>query len=590
MILAINSSISTFKALEFRPGLNVLLADTADASDRLTRNSAGKSSFVEIVHFLLGSNCDKDSLFRTKALVDATFTGVFRIGGDIFEMSRSGADPSKVFVVRGPAQAHGFPVKTDRESGRAYVSNTHWRAVLGHEMFGIPSDTAGTAFDTPDAPSFRSLISYFARRRASGGFNHPERHGEKQQRGDWQVNLSYLLGLDWELPLSFQRVRTREKMLKELRKAAEAGALGRIVGTVAELRPRVAIAETKAMRLREQIANFEVLESYRELSQRAARLRTEMSSIVRDLIPVKETLEHLGQAMAEEQAPERSDLARMYETAGIELPGLALRRFEDVGRFYASVVSNRKHHLQGEIDRQKFKIAEAERRLATLDVERRNTLKALEGRGALEDFLSLQRELAELEASAAVLREGYKAASVLEGNATQLDIDRTSLKQRLQVDHEARAEALNTSILLISETISELYEDRAGRFVVDATENGPEFKISIEGDRGRGGIASMEIFCLDLALFVLVHKRFTGPGFLIHDSHLFDGVDERQIAQAIQLGADAAGGERQYIVTMNSDIFDRLPLPESFDREQAILRTKLSDMTETGGLFGFRFE
>ena len=42
----------------------------------------------------------------------------------------------------------------------------------------------------------------------------------------------------------------------------------------------------------------------------------------------------------------------------------------------------------------------------------------------------------------------------------------------------------------------------------------------------------MEIFCFDIALQQIVTKRYGGPGFLIHDSHLFDGVDERQVAGA----------------------------------------------------------
>ena len=177
----------------------------------------------------------------------------------------------------------------------------------------------------------------------------------------------------------------------------------------------------------------------------------------------------------------------------------------------------------------------------------------MEGRGALDDFLELQRELATWEAEAATLRERYKAAQILEGEATQLGIDRGNLQRRLQEDHQARKSALDEAILIIADAISELYEDRMGRFVVEATDNGPEFKISIEGDRG-GGIASMEIFCFDLALLKVVSKRLGGPGFLLHDSHLFDGVDERQIARALALASQAVAGKRfQYIVTMNSE-------------------------------------
>jgi uncharacterized protein YydD (DUF2326 family) len=590
MIVSIESSIPTFKSVRFQPGLNVLLADTRpESTEKQTRNSAGKTSLVEIVHFLLGANCEKESLFRTKELIHHTFTGAFDIGGVLFTIRRSGSEPSKVFLLGGGHDQRELPKRTDKTSGTTFVSNVNWRVFLGHAMFGLPAILNGTIFEDAGTPTFRSMFSYFARRRNSGAFLYPERHAEQQQRWDWQVSLSYLLGLDWQVPSEFQKLRVRERSLEELRKAAKGGSFGEVMGTVAELRPQVTIAATKAEKLHDQLSRFEVLDSYRDLSRRAAHAKTEMQAIARELVVLNETLEHLERALAAEEPPARSDLERVYTAAGVELPGVALRRFDDVKRFYESVVENRRAHLRQEITETKESIASGESRLAVLDADRSDILKTLEGRGALEDFLSLQRELATIEASAATLRERFKAAELLEGEATQLVLDRVNLKRRLQEDYQQRKTALDEAILIIADVISELYDDRSGRFIVEATDNGPEFRISIEGDRG-GGISNMEIFCLDLALMKLVTKRFGGPGFLIHDSHLFDGVDVRQITRALLLGHRATHGKNlQYVVTMNSDIFDNLPLPKEIDREKIVLKTRLSDETETGGLFGFRF-
>jgi uncharacterized protein YydD (DUF2326 family) len=88
----------------------------------------------------------------------------------------------------------------------------------------------------------------------------------------------------------------------------------------------------------------------------------------------------------------------------------------------------------------------------------------------------------------------------------------------------------------------------------------------------------------------LATRRGLGPGFLIHDSHLCDGVDERQVAKALQLGADHASAVGyQYIVTMNSDALPRDGFRPGFDVSRFVLPTKLTDATETGGLFGLRF-
>ena len=49
-------------------------------------------------------------------------------------------------------------------------------------------------------------------------------------------------------------------------------------------------------------------------------------------------------------------------------------------------------------------------------------------------------------------------------------------------------------------------------------------------------------------------KPGIGSGFLIHDSHLFDGIDGRQVISALRAGAEIAEELGfQYIVTMNED-------------------------------------
>jgi uncharacterized protein YydD (DUF2326 family) len=383
-------------------------------------------------------------------------------------------------------------------------------------------------------------------------------------------------------------VRQRESQLDELKKAAKGGALGHLIGTVAELWPAVVLAEARATKLREQLARFQVHDAYREMMDRAANAETEMQALARRAVSLRETLAHLQDALKRERLPERDDVTRLYQAVGIELPESAKRRFEDVERFHQSVVENRRLRLQEEIDAIGRELAVGELRAAELDAGRSETLRTLEGRGALEDFTALQKRLADAEAAS--LRERFKAAEALESETTQLGIDRKSIKRRLQEDHHLRRGRLDEAILLIGEAIGYLYEERQGKFEVEATENGPEFRISIQGDRG-GGISNMEIFCLDHALFAMWSGREKGPGFLIHDSHLFDGVDERQVANALDLEAATAtrlGG--QYIVTLNSDIFDSLPLPNTLDRDAIVVPTRLSDESETGGLFGFQFD
>lgn len=118
MILSITSSLPKFKSLTFHAGLNILLADTSDAATAgNTRNSAGKTSFVQIVDFLLGASAGADSLFCSADLVKAEFTGVFQVRGRQVTVTRSGTEHGKLFL-QGEIGLPDDLVKTDNETER----------------------------------------------------------------------------------------------------------------------------------------------------------------------------------------------------------------------------------------------------------------------------------------------------------------------------------------------------------------------------------------------------------------------------------------------------------------------------------------
>jgi uncharacterized protein YydD (DUF2326 family) len=82
------------------------------------------------------------------------------------------------------------------------------------------------------------------------------------------------------------------------------------------------------------------------------------------------------------------------------------------------------------------------------------------------------------------------------------------------------------------------------------------------------------------------------PRILVHDSHLFDSIDHRQIASCLNIGARLADEfDFQYIVTMNSDVLESVSEQSdgAFESESYELPVRLEDNTPEGGLFGFRF-
>ena len=80
------------------------------------------------------------------------------------------------------------------------------------------------------------------------------------------------------------------------------------------------------------------------------------------------------------------------------------------------------------------------------------------------------------------------------------------------------------------------------------------------------------------------------PGFLIHDSTIYDGVDERQIAASMELAAEEAEkGGFQYICTINSDCVPYGDFSSRFRAEfDDYVGIEFTDK-EDGCLFGIRF-
>jgi len=567
MIHRIFSSLPTFKNLEFQPGLNVLLAEkSAGASDRQTRNRAGKSSMIEIVHFLSGANIDKKSLFTAKELDDITFGMEFDLAGKAVTIER---------------QNKG---RTGYKLDGASISATEWREILGQKMFGL-SDGID---DEGRSPTFRSMFAYFVRRVAGGAFSTPEKQASMQGTGDYQMALMYLMGLDWCIARDWQGVRDREKTLEELKKAARTGAFGSIIGSAAELRSQVTVAEDRLVKLKQQVEQFHVHLKYRELENEADDLTRRLSDMSSENTIDLALLRDLETSVKSETPPELIDLKSVYAEAGIVLPDLVKRQYEDVQGFHESVIRNRRDYLTGELDEAKARIESRNQSRVALDDRRSEIMGILNSHGALDQFVKLQAEVGRLESEVEALRQRFESAEKLEGVKSELEIERNRLLQRLRRDFAEQKERLSEAILAYEKTSQRLYED-AGRLVLDGSSNGPVFQFEIHGARSQG-IKNMQIFCFDMMLMCLCTKRKTGPGFLIHDSHLFDGVDGRQVTRALRIGTETANELGfQYIVTMNEDDAFK-EKEEGFDLNDYVLPIKLTDATADGGLFGIRFD
>lgn len=578
MIHELSASDPRFKTLTFRPGLNIVLADRHEqATDTDTRNGVGKSSFVLLLHFLLGGNAGKGSLFTSEALTAWRFSLDVDVGDVRTTIERSGAKASNFIVSSSPLDGSD---RLDVDHMSEIIKQNDLQSLLRRAWFGLEGE---------DGPSVRSLLSYFTRRVGDGGFQDPFKHMYQQTPSDYQIAISFLLGLDWRLAQRWEEVRQREKTVRALANALKEGRLGSyMVGSVAKLRTQVTLAEERAETLRSNIKEFRVIDSFNDLEREANSISASIRRFSDENTMDHALIDQIRSSYEAEAPPSADELTAMYDAAGVQLGDLVRRRFDEVAEFHKSIVENRARHLSDEVTKAEQRIGRREVNQRTLDVRRRELLRTLQSGGALSELTGLQEELARADAHLAELRGSYKIADQIAVGRAGVKRARQDLLFGLQEDQRERESQLSELIRRFEDLSARLYDERVGSLEIGASENGPTFSIAIDAGKSKG-INNMQVFCFDLLVSEVCARRGIGPGFLVHDSHLFDGVDERQIGRGLALAEEVATlNGFQYIVTMNSDDMPTT-LPEGFSPEDHIIDVRLTDAVEDGGLFGFRF-
>ena len=175
----------------------------------------------------------------------------------------------------------------------------------------------------------------------------------------------------------------------------------------------------------------------------------------------------------------------------------------------------------------------------------------------------------------------------------QLEEQRRDLKRQWRDDVQEHQNLARRAAVIYEEVSRMLFKD-FGQLVVDhdlgKLAKTMPFSLFQRGDRGTG-ISRMQLFCFDLTLAILGAETGRSPGFLVHDSHVFDGAEQRQIGHALHAGDTLSRRYGfQYIVTLNTDVVEAAHRPQGFDLEACIHPVRLNDNRETGGLFGIRFE
>lgn len=582
MIREIRSDIPGFKTVRLEPGFNLILAERAEsADDRDTRNGAGKSTLVEIIHFCLGSRVTKGKGLRHPTIDGATYSIDLVLNGEFVSVSRSTTSSGTVTIEGEVSEwpLHPVPLVPD---GPPTLRIEEWKTVLGTLMFGLPLVDAEGGY----RPTFRSLVSYFVRR-GKEAFLSPFEHNRKQATWDKQINNAYLLGLAWEYAAEWQELKDRRDLIDELKKAARGGIVSGILGSLGDLEASKVRLEEKARQQQDRLRSFQVHEDYRQIEDEVNNLTKSIHQFTNESLEAKELADYYRTNLAQEQPPGGLEIERLYSEAQIVLPESVLRQLSEVRAFHETLIRNRQTFLRSEIERFEAEVKELDAEKSRAINERAKRLRVLETHGALEEYTQLQERYSETVGLLNDLERRIRAVREMEEGKSELKISLATLERRARADFDERRQQRDRAIAIFNSNSEFLY-NAPGKLLIDITPTGYSFGVQIEREAS-DGINNMKIFCYDLMLAQLWGTLEKNPGFMIHDSIIFDGVDERQRALALELALQRARNSGfQYICMMNSDATAGLEFQGEMELDSYV-RLKISDDGEEGGLFGKRF-
>lgn len=580
-IKRIYSDKSSFKEVRFEPGFNVVVAERTEGStERDSRNGVGKSTLIEIIHYCFGSDHQKSSL-SVQELKGWTFSADFEIGGKEYTVSRNTDSPDVVFLRGDFSDWTTQPVRDELYDAHVLAVD-QWCEVLGVLAFGLPSSLGKFT------PSFRSLIAYFARRGVEA-FANPLAFFRRQPEWSIQGNNAYLLGLGYEYAAKFQVLKDAIEDIREIKKATGHGYFKDLIGSLGELEAERVTKTQEIDEFKGQLASFKVHPQYHKIQDQADELTRTMQELINSR-HIEETLKKRYSGSLESERDISLDVvSTVYKEAGLNFADTVNKSLEDVSGFHTAILGNRRTYLQAEITRLTKSIEEKDKKINELSEKRSEVLSVLHSHGALEEHSRLSGRLAMLEGELEEVKRRIKNLKEFEARSTDLEIQKKDLLRLAKQDKEEKREIIDTAIAIFNESARALYES-GGTLAIDITDNGYSFKPELQRGRSQG-IGYMKVFCYDITLAQLQAKFFSKK-FLVHDSTVFDGVDERQFARALSLAAEKAQQKGfQYICMLNSDVIPYSEFTDDFKTvfSQAI-RLKLTDSAADGTLLGVRFD
>ena len=567
LLKRIYANKKTFKTITFNEtGLNFIAAKQQDQNKDTsgkTYNGVGKSLLVSIIHFCLGADSNHYSSFCAQ-LPTWEFYLDFSINGNAFTSKRTTENPNRILL-------------NDIE-----YTLENFKTQLSDLCFDIPAGV--------NTLSFRALLKFFIRPNNDWYVDVMGKH-----HSDYQKLLynAFLLGLDVLLIQQksiLKKERDRIKLLENNFKVDDF--LRDYSSGSKDVSLAIVDLKDQIEKLEGDLREFRVADDYQDVQRKADQIEKELFNINNSIILKQNNLDSINDSLQIHTGTDQSDIQKIYEEVNIHFPEQLLKTLSDLESFYEKLILNRESRLLNQKNRIEQEIYTLAKHVNSLKDELDRLMKYLGEHQALDVFVAVNNELAHYKSELERLLNYQTMLSDYKVRLREIDTDMIQ-QSEITESYLREFEPKLTIIRDYFRTLSKRFYSNSNAGITVSNNDGlnqQRFNISakIESDDS-DGINRVKIFCYDMT--ILFKGQNHNIDFVFHDSRLFDGIDERQLAVMFKILSEIfAESGKQYIATINQNHLAELA--SNMDKEmfdEIITRNTvltLTDESDSGKLLG----
>lgn len=527
-LISLEANHSSFHKIYFKDGVNIIIGKQVgprNKNDGNTYNGVGKSLILHLIHFCLGSN-KIESLSRK--LQGWEFSLKFEINGEKYCSSRN----------------------TDNQNEISFSGETLKVSQLREKLLNLCFDNDVNY----KSMTWNTLFSRFVRRYRMC-YSQFDTFVPNEQAYSKILNNCYLLGMDIDLIVNKKELRDRQATISETEKVITKDPLFKqyyLGKNDAEL--DVADLEYRITELSKEISEFKISKNYHELEKEANDKSYTKKILENKRFIINNNIKNIEESLRENSQVNEDNLINVYEAAKVEIPEMIKKSINEVIYFHKELLLTRKLRLRKELNKQKNELKAVDEEILLLGQQMDTMLEFLNSHGALEEYLSLTKQLSSLQSELNRVYEYKKILKTYRDNKHDIKVDLAYQDKEADI-------YLETEKVYLSE-ISDKYRSYAKYFypkkksglIIENNFGENMIRYTLDArieDDSSDGVNEVRMFCFDLLLLVCKKSKIR---FIAHDSRLFANMDPRQRASLFKLVSETCKREKlQYICSINED-------------------------------------